>query len=282
MNIPELFESSLRLIERVARGVCRRARVEGADADDFVSAARLALLENDYAILRSYEGRASLSTFLNVVLRRLLVDERVRTLGKWNPSREALRLGRTGVLLETLLRRDGRSIDEALPLVRNLDPSLTREQVAQMASRLPERTMRPRLVELDEDVAIAHPQDADAALVEAETRAIAARANVTMREALAALTVEDRMLLRCRYGAGMPLSDVARILGVPQRPLYRRSEAILRRLRETLRDAGVDEKAAMEIVGSAVVDLDFGFATMEIDRDHPSDEAAGGATKEST
>lgn len=274
MNLAELFESSLELVERVARGVCRRANVEGADADDFVSSARLALLENDYAILRAYEGRSSLSTYLNVVFRRLLADQRIRALGKWNASREAERLGRVGVLLETYLRRDGRSIDEALLLLRNVDPSLTREQVEAIAARLPQRTMRPRLVELPADDVISSAEHSDDGVIEEETRALASRASVVMREAIAALPLEERMILRMRFAAGLNFSDIARMLMLPQRPLYRRSEAILRRLREALREAGVDERAAAELVGSAVANLDFGLQRMENGEAHPSDEKA--------
>jgi len=281
MNLPELFESSMELVERIARGVCRRANVEGADADDFVSSARLALLENDYAILRAYEGRSSLSTFLNVVFRRLLADQRIHALGKWNVSREAARLGPVVVLLETLLRRDGRSIDEALPLIRKVDPSLTREQVEAMAARLPERTMRPRLVALPEEDVISSAEQADDGVLERETRAIAGQASSVMRDAIAALPLEDRMILRFRYAAGMSFADIARMMRLPQRPLYRRSEAILHRLRDALQNAGVDETAAADLVGSAVAELDFGFAPMENGAGHPSDEKADLATKES-
>lgn len=274
MNLPELFESSLELVERIARGVCRRAKVEGADADDFVANARLALLDNDYAILRAYEGRSSLGTFLNVVFRRLLADERVRTRGKWNPSREAVRLGRAGILLETCLRRDGRTIDDALPLLRAVDSTLTREQVEAMAARLPERTARPRLVALPEEDVLSSDERADGSVIDQETRTLADRASGVLRHAIAALPLEDRMLLRFRYGAGMNFSDIARMMMVPQRPLYRRSEAILRQLRDALRDAGIDEQAAADLVGSAIADLDFGLDRMENSRSHPSEQTA--------
>jgi hypothetical protein len=71
MNPAKLFEANLTLIERVIGVVCRRSRIFGADAEDFASTTRLALIENDYAILRKYEGRSSLATFLGVVVQRL-------------------------------------------------------------------------------------------------------------------------------------------------------------------------------------------------------------------
>src|ERR1019366_938207 len=48
----ELFRANLALVERVIAGVCRRAGLRGPDAEDFGSIVMVALIENDYAILR--------------------------------------------------------------------------------------------------------------------------------------------------------------------------------------------------------------------------------------
>ena len=47
MDPATLFESNLDVIDRVIAGVCRRARINGADAEDFASSIKLALIEND-------------------------------------------------------------------------------------------------------------------------------------------------------------------------------------------------------------------------------------------
>src|SRR5438477_7896350 len=146
MDVAGLFSGSLPLIDRVARSVCARRGVSGGDAEDFASTARLALLENDYAVLRSYEGRSSLAGYLAVVFERLLMDQRVHALGKWHPSRAAEHMGPVAILLEKLIVRDRRTIEEALPIMRGLDPSLTRSDLESMLSRLPDRIPRPRAV----------------------------------------------------------------------------------------------------------------------------------------
>src|SRR5947207_3384167 len=119
MHPEELFRTNLALIERVISCVCRRAGLRDADAEDFGSTAKLALIENDYAILRDYEGRAPLGAFLAVVVQRLLSREWVRLRGRWHPSADAERAGPAAVLLEKLTVRDGRSLDEAVAIVRN-------------------------------------------------------------------------------------------------------------------------------------------------------------------
>lgn len=262
MDLSELFGANLSLIERVARSVCRRGGVfEAADADDFVSAAKLALIENDYAVLRKYEARSSLSTFLTIVFHRLLVDQRIRTYGRWNPSREAERMGPPGLLLETLIVRDRRSIEEALPLVQAVDPTLTRAAVAVMIERLPERAIRPRIVDLEdlEHAPVASPARADERALAAEARALSCRVNAIMREVLGALSVEDRMLIRFRYGLDMSIADIARMMQLPQRPLYRRVETLLQRFRDELLAVGVDAAAIAGVIGTAANEMDFGL-----------------------
>ena len=58
----DLFRSNLPLIDRVIARVCRQANVRDADADDFSSAVKVALIEDDYAVLRSWQRRSSLAT----------------------------------------------------------------------------------------------------------------------------------------------------------------------------------------------------------------------------
>jgi len=267
MDAADLFRSNLGIVERAARGACRRARLSGADEEDFVSSAKLALIENDYAVLRKYEGRSSLATYLAVVFQRLLSDERMRALGRWHASREAERMGAAGVLLETLVRRDRRSIDEALPIVQAADSSLTRGKVEAMAEHLPRRTSRPRLVEIDAPAAasLASPERADARTIDSDARAVSHRTTEVVRETLAAFSLEDRMLIRFRFGSAMSIADISRMMRLPQRPLYRRIESLLQRLRADLLAAGLDAGSVTELIGTAASELDFGLAATEND-----------------
>ena len=52
----------------------------------FVLLSGIALLGDDYAILRAWERRASLGGYLTVVVQRLLSDERSRRLGRYLPN----------------------------------------------------------------------------------------------------------------------------------------------------------------------------------------------------
>jgi RNA polymerase sigma factor (sigma-70 family) len=261
MQLKELFEANLGAIERVIAIVCRRARLFGADAEDFASEAKLALIENDYAILAKYEGRSSLDTFLTVVIQRLLADSRTRTKGRWHASTEATRLGPAAVLIETLIRRDGRSLDEAMPHVVAAHPELTREGVTAILDRLPGRTGRPRAVDLE---AIAHVvvarESADAGAEAIDRQRISTTVGTAVRDLLGALPVEDRMLIRLRFASDMSIADISRMMQLPQRPLYRKLDSLLGQLRGALTAAGIDGAVAEELVGrDDEREIDFGL-----------------------
>jgi RNA polymerase sigma factor (sigma-70 family) len=261
MNPRELFESNLGTIERVIAIVCRRGQLFGEDAEDFASQAKMALIEDDYAILRKYEGRSSLDTYLTVVVQRLLADERTRAKGRWHPSSDAKRLGPAAVLLETLVRRDGRSLDEALPHMRVSHPELTREQVAAMLDRLPQRITRPRPVDLNSVGEIAGSEPADARVLAGDRQRMASLIGRALREQLRSLPAEDRLLIRLRFAADMSIADISRMTRLPQRPLYRRLEALFVRLRSALAEAGVDRATVAGLLGrDGEVEIDFGLA----------------------
>jgi RNA polymerase sigma factor (sigma-70 family) len=267
MRPEELFNANLALIDRVIGDVCRRAGLRDADAEDFASAAKLALIEDDYGVLRRFEGRAPLGAFLTVVVQRFLTQERLRIWGRWRPSAEAERLGAAAVLLEKLLVRERRSLDEAVPIVRAFDPSLDRRQVRELADRLPQRSARPRLVPLpDEDDDLAAGDAADARAHESDARRTSERAARVVRETIAPMPLHDQMLLRFHFGAEMTIAETSRLLGVPQRPLYRRVEAVLRELRSALEREGLGAAVIEDLICAGVPEShDFGLRNGKID-----------------
>lgn len=277
MNSAEIFRENLPLIDRVIARVCRAGGLRNADADDFASIVRVALIEDDYAVLRAWQQRSSLATYLTVVIQRLLSDERMRTRGRWEPSAAARRSGAAAVALETAVVRDGRPLEEALPLVQAIDPSLSRTDVESMLAAVPERAPRPRPVPLDvaELDSVSAPDAADAPLLEKEAERLSDQTSRIVREALATMPAEDRTIIRCHFGSGMSIADVARMLRLPQRPLYRRIESITTKLRSALVASGIDTRAAGSLVGSSVLALDFGLASGKTDPAPQSQEEGG-------
>lgn len=236
-------------IDRILDSLCRRNAWLGDEAEDFCQWVRLRLWEEDFALVRAFGGRSSFATYLAVVIHNLLRDFRNQRLGKWRPTAAARRLGETGVLLDTLLHRDRRSLDEAIEILRrNHAVTLSPAALASMAATLPAHY--PRRVEgastLDDRVAA---ERADRRLVEGEQARVARQAEAALDQALASLGPEDRLLLSLRYREGFRVSQIARRLHQEPKALYRTFEKLLVVLRRRLEAAGLTAAAVIAILG---------------------------------
>ncbi|HVT46110.1 MAG TPA: sigma-70 family RNA polymerase sigma factor [Thermoanaerobaculia bacterium] len=251
----ELLLANLGLIERIVSFACRRQRLDASEAEELAAIVKLKLVENDYAILRKFEGRSRLTTFLSVVIQRLLFDHRIQQWGKWRPSAEASRLGPVAVELERLLHRDGRSLDEAVATLTANDESASRESVAALAGRLPPRPPRRRLVALDEAASLAAPAGEEP--FEDDRLRISERVSAIVRRFVEELPGDDRLVFQLRFESGMSVAEIARALRLDQKMLYRNFEKRLRSMREELERAGIAEEEVIRLIGDRGAALDF-------------------------
>lgn len=197
MDPQHLLEANLALIDRLAGHVCRRFGMNGSDVDDVASMVKLRLMENDYAILRRYEGRSSLATYLTVIIQRLLSDQRERTHGRQSRTPREVPLAE----------------EEAIPLAAS--------------------------------------DRADEAAFDNELRELSRRGGALIRETMAGWPADARLLVRLRFESSLSIADIARLMKVPQRPLYRRLESLLRRLRDVLIEGGIDSASADDLLEAA-------------------------------
>lgn len=268
------FEKNLDVIERAIAQVCRHVRLHGPEAEDFASIARLALLEDDCAILRKYEGRSSLASYLCVVVKRLFIGQK-RATSRWYPSAEAVRRGDAAVILERLLHHEGRPLDEALAITQANHPDADARELELIAEVLPHRLPRPRLVPVIEgdEERFEGGTAADDRVMAADLEKRSAQASHAVRSAMETMSAEDRIILRLRFEKGMAIADIARSLGTAQRPLYRRIETLLATLKIALERDGIDCVDASEIIGGAGDRLDFGLASGKTANAKPSDQS---------
>ena len=256
----ELFLESLPLIDEIIRFACRRHQLTGADAEDFAASVKLKLVECDYAVLSKFSGAArgtaSLRAYLTVVVHRLLLDERIARWGKWRPSAEAKRRGALALRLEELLYRDGLSAEAAYRRLLDIERTpTTRSALQELRDSLPQRTKRRLVSDSDlGDHAAPDTSRPDAALERRETQAAQSQAIAQVREALAGLDAEDRAILRLRFEQGLTVQQLAPLLSLEPKPLYRRIEKILLVLRgsleRSLADRGIDPREIVPALGS--------------------------------
>jgi RNA polymerase sigma factor (sigma-70 family) len=245
----QLFVSELALIERVIAWVCARRCLRGADAEDFASTVKLRLIENDYEILGRFEGRSSLKTYLTAVVHRLYIDFQTQRFGKWRPSAEARRLGTTALRLESLLYRDGLTLDEACSVLRNdLETPENREALYALSLKLPQRSRRGRhTTEPHEPVDV---RDGFSVVEQTERRALAAKTFAALRQALRRLPPRDRIVLRLHVEDGLSMADVAKGLGEDHKALYRRRDTVFKQLRLDLQAEGIHCSDARELLST--------------------------------
>ena len=251
-----LLLSNLHIVDGVIRFVCQRQRVSATEAEEFASEVKLRLVDNDYDVLRRFQQRSSLRTYLSVVIQRMFLDYRNRLWGKWRPSAEALRLGPVAVRFERLIVREGYGFDQAHEVLRiNEGVTISRSELADVAARLPHR-IRHTLVgeELLESVP-AHDDQPDADLGSEHARAVNLRIRRALGPAMRGLADQDWLILRLRFQDGLAVADIARALNLDQKPLYRRLEALLRRLRDALEAEGIDGPTVLDVMSRKDVDI---------------------------
>lgn len=238
LSLEQLYLAYLPHLERVAKNVCRRHHFSQEETEEFVANIRIKILEDDYAVLRKFQGKSTLETYLTVVVRKGFQDHLNHLWGKWRPSAEAVRLGELAIRLEKL-HRDGFSLAEACEiLVTNHHVEATRQELEDLAARLPHRSP-PRRMEGEE--ALENRQAEDLPPDEqVQARETADRRKVILRllkEALKRLPPDDALF--AKMSCELKISQIARTLRLDQKPLYRRRETILKTLREDLEGHGV-------------------------------------------
>jgi RNA polymerase sigma factor (sigma-70 family) len=243
-DLEALLRDNLGVVDRIVASLCRRRGLTGDDADDFASWVRMRLIENDYAILGKFRGESSLGTYLTMVISMLYLEYRVKEWGRWRASAAALRLGPVGVKLEMLVYRDGRSLLQAAQVLRTEDGvTLSDLELAAMLAQIPPRRP-PGPPELGTEAldAAPAPERADDRVAGDEAERERRKTEEALLDCVDTLPGDDRTIVRMRFWEQMSTADISRGLGLPQKPLYRRMDRALLRLRECLEGRGVSRE----------------------------------------
>lgn len=236
------FLAVLPVIDDVTNQVCRRNHLNGTEADDFRSDVRMHFIERNYEVLRKFEGRSQLTTYLTVVIQRLYIDRRNREWGRWRPSAEAKRLGPTGILLERLIVRDGWPREQALELLAINHGVVIDEGLQTLCDKLATRGPARRMVaEEDAGEIVDQATSADDNVVRAEQDFLARRVQGALERARQMLQPIERLILKMRFEDRVSVADIARALTLDQRRLYRTIEQLLTTIGASLRADGISE-----------------------------------------
>lgn len=277
MDYQKTFVEQLGLIDRVVQFIARRHHLSASDAEEFTSTVHLKLIEKNFAILRKFEQRSNLATYLTTVTERLYLDFCIARWGKWRPSAAARRKGVVAVELERLMSRDGLTFTEAVGILHtNHRVTETREELLAILESLPVRPVRKFAGEEELALVAAGGGADDAAFSEIDDKALVARVEQGLAVAVGRLTAREQLLLKMHFVEDLPVAQIARALGEEAKPLYRRMLQIMSTLKEELARQGIDQALVARVIGHPGLVLGAIFANQ------PDPLGKTGATRPST
>jgi RNA polymerase sigma factor (sigma-70 family) len=250
----QLFLGHLKLIEEIIAHAARKSHFGREEAEDFSGWVMVKLIEDNYGVFRQYRGKCSLKTYLTVVIGRLLLDYKNHIWGKHRAPAEAKRSGAVAIRLDVLLFRDGYTFDEACQILRtNEKVEMSVEELADLRAKLTAHGLRHFVGEERLQTEPSRDLRPDERIEEKERAGKGRRIIMALHRALATLSKDDQVLLRMR--SELSVADIARVLRVEQKPLYRRLEKIYKKLEKALERQGVRRQDVEEILGSLEPDL---------------------------
>jgi hypothetical protein len=202
------------------------------------------LCENDYQRIRAYESRngASFTTFLSMVINRLLNDYRNRIWGRPRPTEAAKRRGRDAVLLERLLREHHSF--EAVFQIMTIDHriAITRAEFEELAHHINPR-VRPRIESAPGADAPDGGQTPEEVAIINQMLERYCRLLQQLRRFCARLATEDALILKFWFEDDRKAGDIEECLGrrrgaMRGASVFRRIRQLTKQLRNSLESAG--------------------------------------------
>lgn len=155
------------------------------------------------------------------------------------------------MLLERLVTRDGLTAGEAIrTLTTGSGTQCTAAELESLYVRLPLRSPRPIVVSEGAipDVA-ATDSDAGERVESRDRERSARRAAEAIDGTLASMEPEDRLILQMRFWDGRKVPDIAKVLHLDQKKIYKRLDRLFLVLRKRLESAGVGREDVDKLLG---------------------------------
>ena len=255
MDYQRLLLDQLDLINQIVRTVGRRRHLSATEMEDFASFVHLRLVDDNYAILRKFQNRSTLWTYLAAVIERLSLDYCAEKWGRWRPSAMAERLGPVAVVLDRLVNRDSHTVEEAIQIVRtNHNAGLTYEELRRIWEQLP---LRLRTTEVGEEAAevLSSNDSSESAVDDADRQQDIDRLQRVLHAAFAQIAAKDRVLIALRFDQDLSMVEIAKLTGSSVPTLHRRLDKSVKQLRLALTHAGFDPREVANLIGHPSIAL---------------------------
>jgi DNA-directed RNA polymerase specialized sigma24 family protein len=239
VTFAQLISEKRPCLEQIIADLSRRHLLAPPETDEFRRVVQRALERHDYELLRAFDGRSTWETYLNTVLTREFFTFQAALWGDWRPSREAVRLGPVATLLEELVLRDHFSVADAIEWMR------TSHRVDEPRHKIREFAAELGLVPSEQPARTTSLAGSAERGSDDDTRLREA-----LRDALALVSPDDRLILELRFRDHQPLTRIARMLKIEVRPLQRRIDSIKEVIRESLMTQGIARHEVEDVLQS--------------------------------
>ncbi|MDY0296523.1 MAG: sigma-70 family RNA polymerase sigma factor [Acidobacteriota bacterium] len=202
--------------------------------------------ENDYALIRRFDHRSRFTTYLTTVIARQAVERMRKSRGRTRARERATALGKIGLqLFEKIVPQGLAPRNAVLELLREPAIGASEQQLTQMADHILGRQRSPAAVIIsmnDWDQLHASAENPEATALAKERRERIRAAISLLRGHLSG---SDWLLLRLRFPAdqqspGRKASEIADLLGISRKAVYRRLDRLLPHCRRLLQKAGIE------------------------------------------
>jgi RNA polymerase sigma factor (sigma-70 family) len=255
VDYQRLLLDHLDLINQIVRTTGRRRHLSAPEREDFAGFVNLRLIEDDYAILRKFQNRSTLWTYLAMVIERLSLDFCAEKWGRWRPSAMAERLGPVAVNLERLVTRDNHTLEEAMEILRtNHDVGLTHAELRTMWDQLPVRT---RTVAVGEEAAaaVSSNDSSEVRIEDSDRQKHIDRLQRALQAAFEQIAAQDRVLIALRFDQDLSMVEISQLIGSSVPTLHRRLDKSVKQLRAALSQAGFDPREVSKLIGHPAIAL---------------------------
>jgi RNA polymerase sigma factor (sigma-70 family) len=243
---PENILSSADTLGRI-EAVCRRRFPDESEADEAFLYVLEGLKADDFRRLRSYQGRAKLTTFIHTLTNSLASDFKRRRYGRKRIPKLVSRLGPWAEEVYRLVCWQGYQLREAFEIVRLeglFQGGFGRFIKETEAVKEAPCRENPRFFSVDNEKGPIrdipdqglNPLEALLSALEEESRLKAAG---IIREALSGLEEADRILIRLVYESGHSAASAGRVAGLSPNAARKRLKSILTGLKEVLLSQGI-------------------------------------------
>lgn len=243
---PEAILSSAETLGRI-EAVCRRRFPDPSEADEAYLYVLEGLRADDYRRLRSFQGRAKLTTFLHTLVNSLASDFKRMRYGRKRVPKLVSGLGAWAEKVYRLVCWQGYPLREAFEIVR-LEGLYQGGfgRFLQETEAIKDAPCRenPRFFSLDNEEGPGrefpdqgmNPLEELLSALEEESRLQAAR---VIREVVSGLDEADRILIRLVYESDLSAASAGRVAGLSPNEARKRLKSILTGLKEVLLAKGI-------------------------------------------